>query len=48
VGHGRREATSDQLIASEVTIIPLTIGLSVTGKKPVSANRLPVSKNKRF
>ena len=52
-GHGRREATSDRLIASAeperpVTIIPLTIGLSVTGKKPVSANRLPVPKNKRF
>jgi len=31
-----------------VTIIPLTIGLSVTGKKPVSANRLPVPKNKWF
>jgi len=31
-----------------VTIIPLTIGLSVTGKKPVLANRLPVPKNKRF
>jgi len=42
-----REATSDRLIASAerpVTIIPLTIGLSVTGKKPVSANRLPVPK----
>jgi len=41
-GHGRREATSDRLIASAerpVTIILLTIGLSVTGKKPVSANR---------
>jgi len=39
VGHGRREATSDRLIASAerpVTIIPLTIGLSVTGKKPVT------------
>jgi len=38
-GHGRREATSDRLIASAerlVTIIPLTIGLSVTGKKPVT------------
>ena len=35
VGHGRREATSDRLIASAerpVTIIPLTIGLSITGK----------------
>jgi len=34
-GHGRREATSDRLIASAerpVTIIPLTIGLSVTSK----------------
>ena len=31
-----------------MTIIPLTIGLSVTGKKPVSVNRLPVPKNKRF
>jgi len=31
-----------------VTIIPLTVGLSVTGKKPVSANRLPVPKNKQF
>jgi len=43
--HGRREATSDRLIASAerpVTIIPLTIDLSVTGKKSVSANRLPV------
>jgi len=42
VGHGRREATSDRLIASAerpVTIILLTIGLSVTCKKPVSANR---------
>jgi len=51
VSHGRREATSDRLIASAerpVTIIPLTVGLSVTGKKPVSANRLPVPKNKRF
>jgi len=50
-GHGRHEATSDRLIASAerpVTIIPLTVGLSVTGKKPVSANRLPVPKNKRF
>jgi len=50
-GHGGREATSDRLIASAerpVTIIPLTIGFSVTGKKPVSANRLPVPKNKRF
>ena len=40
MGHGRPEATSDRLIASAerpVTIIPLTIGLSVTGKKPVSA-----------
>jgi len=49
--HGRREATSDRLIASAerpVTIIPLTIGLSVTSKKPVSANCLPVPKNKRF
>ena len=51
VGHGRREATSDRLMASAerpLTIIPLTTGLSVTGKKPVSANRLPVSKNKLF
>jgi len=50
-GDGRREATSDRLTASTerpVTIIPLTIGLSVTGKKPVSANWLPVPKNKRF
>jgi len=31
-----------------VTIIPLTIGLSVTGKKPVSANRLPVPKKNGF
>jgi len=34
-GHGRCEATSDRLIASAerpATIIPLTIGLSVTGK----------------
>ena len=34
--HGRREATSDRLIASAerpVTIIPLTIGLSVTGNR---------------
>jgi len=43
MGHGRHEATSDRLIASAerpVTIIPLTIGLSVTGKtgfgKPVT------------
>jgi len=38
VGHGRREATSDRLLASmerPVTIIPpLTIGLPVNGKKP--------------
>jgi len=50
-GHSRREATSDRLTASAerpVTIIPLTTGLSVTGKKPVSANQLPVPKNKRF
>jgi len=42
-GHGHREATSDRLIASAerpVTIIPLTVGLSVTGKKPVSAKPL--------
>jgi len=35
-GNGRREATSDRLIANAerpVTIIKLTIGLSVTGKK---------------
>jgi len=34
-GHSRREATSDRLTASAerpVTIIPLTTGLSVTGK----------------
>ena len=28
-----------------MTIIPLAVGLSVTGKKPVSANRLPVPKS---
>ena len=36
------EATSNRLIASAerpVTIMSHTIGLSVTGKKPVSANR---------
>jgi len=41
VGHGRRKATSDRLTASAerpVTIIPLTTGLSVTGKKPVTGS----------
>ena len=39
VGHGRREATSDRLIASverRVTIIPLTVGLLSGGRVSLS------------